>query len=163
MLLTNHTSGYGILGHIAITTSNKCEVDMPGKSGLKPSPNNNRHIPIKKWLSQYDQGKDYVKVYRIKKKSLASKVGSYAYHRFWAGKYSSGKHVHIKYELTIRLYSLSPSYCSKLVFQAYYYCSGKEKVVVPTRGFITPYQVVNSDPRHPIFYKKYGLHLVKTF
>ncbi|MCO7125632.1 hypothetical protein NIE88_07600 [Sporolactobacillus shoreicorticis] len=163
MLLTNHTSSYGILGHIAIATSSINIVDLPGKSGLKPLPNNNRHISIKKWLSQYSKGKEYVKVYRIKSKSLANKVGTYAYHRFWAGKYSSGKHVHITYSLTPHLYSLSPSYCSKLVFQAYYYGSGKEKVVVPERGIVTPYGMVNKNTPHPVIYKKYGLKLVKTY
>ncbi|MFT8709751.1 MAG: hypothetical protein ABF820_10005 [Sporolactobacillus sp.] len=163
ILLTNNTDP-GILGHVGIATSSSYILDMPGKTNFpQASPDNNRHITVSKWIANYARDGKYVKVFRINNSSLANEVSTYAYHNFYSEGNSGDKNVHITYEITPNLWSKSPSYCSKLVYQAYYYGSGSENVVVHEDGILSPYTLVSYDGPHPVFLPHFGLHFVVQY
>ena len=65
------------------------------------------------------------------------------------------KNIHIPYGIDSHRYQKSPSYCSKIVWQAYYYGSGDAKVVIPGSGIISPYALPNVT-----FYKEYGISVM---
>lgn len=140
IFVTNATSAAGIVGHAAIANGSNHILDMPGvKRGASPE-NNNRQLTVSQWLSKYSDG--WIKVYRIKDSSLAAQVARYADTHYYSSKGTTTKDIHIKYGLTPHLYSLTPSYCSKLVYDAYYYGSGSKSVMKKHSGYVFPYDLI---------------------
>ncbi|SNZ14222.1 hypothetical protein SAMN05421503_2273 [Terribacillus aidingensis] len=140
IFITNSTSGSGIVGHAAIANGSNHILDMPGVKRGKSKKNNNRQLTVSQWLSKYDNG--WIKVYRIKDKALAAQVAKYADRHYYSSKGTATKDIHIDYGLTPHLYSLTPSYCSKLVYDAYYYGSGSKNVMKKHTGYVFPYDLV---------------------
>lgn len=66
--------------------------------------------------------------------------------------------------ITNNLYSSNYSYCSKLVFQAYYYGTGSANVVyhISNGVVLSPYTLV-SDGSNKVFVPKYGLHISHSY
>lgn len=154
IFVTNATSAAGIVGHAAIANGSNHILDMPGPK-YKPKSDNNRQLTVSQWVDTYDSG--WIKVYRIKDSKLAAKVASYADTHYYSSKGTAKKDIHIAYALTPHLYSKSPSYCSKLVYDAYYYGSGSLKVIKPYSGYVFPYEI------HRQFYSNYKPSKVHTY
>ncbi|WP_369878239.1 hypothetical protein JNUCC21_14455 [Bacillus sp. JNUCC-21] len=153
IFITNSTSSAGIIGHSAIANGSNHILDMPGYGNKS---DNNRQLTVSQWVSKYNNG--WIKVYRLKNSSLAAQVGKYADRHYWSTTGSSKKNIHIPYKLTPHLYSVSPSYCSKLVYDAYWFGSGSASVLVKRSGYVMPFNLINND-----FTSKYRPSLVHRY
>ncbi|MBH0333661.1 hypothetical protein ABH14_28690 [Brevibacillus brevis] len=105
MLVSNATSSKGLTGHAAIVTDNLTVVHIGGV-GQHPE-----EISLSKFFKRYDNS---VKVIRYTSSRDAKKAGEWA--RTYAEEYSDAD-----YDLAVKLSGFTRTYCSKLVWQAYYY------------------------------------------
>ncbi|CEK36584.1 hypothetical protein UMC2PCS14_00081 (plasmid) [[Clostridium] sordellii] len=137
ILITNATSSFGILGHAAIANGNEYILDMPGGRNGRPYNDNNRQSTASAWFNDYRNG--WIRVFRIKNRSLAKQVGRYADRHYYSTNGSATKNVHIDYDMNADLYDMRKAYCSKLVYCAYWYGSGSLPVMRKKSGFIDPY------------------------
>lgn len=154
ILITGRGIG-GIVGHAAIMTTNAIVLEMPGGDGWwKGINDNNRQISVDKWFDKH--ASDWTTVYRCPDGGAATDAATWADHHYYNPTGGSEKTIHVTYHLTTDHRSISPSYCSKLVIQAYYYGTGNRKVVkdlsvigtaiVPStipEYFLSPYKLVN--------------------
>lgn len=152
IFITNSTSSAGIVGHSAIANGANHILDMPGYGNKK---DNNRQLTVSQWLSKYNHG--WIKVYRLKNSSMAAKVAKYADRNYYSSNGTSKKNIHIEYKIDHHLFRKSPSYCSKLVYDAYYFGSGSAKVVAVTSGYVMPYDLI------PLFTTGYRPSLVHRY
>lgn len=60
---------------------------------------------------------------------MANKCANYADRTFWNSTGGYHKNIHIDYRITSRLTTKNPNYCSKLVFQSYYWGSGSASFI----------------------------------
>ena len=130
--ITNNVSSKGFTGHAAIYT---------GKGKVKEAPGYGQPVRVKSFSdckkSTLKKRKGspkhrYIKVYRAPKK-YRGKAGNYAKSHF------NG----VPYSITTNPYSKSVTYCSKLVWQSYYYGAGRLSVlpVVTSQFIIEPYSL----------------------
>ncbi|WP_163652524.1 hypothetical protein [Listeria sp. PSOL-1] len=119
---------------------------MPGGGNWKRGiPDNNRQVTTKKYIQDHISYWNYV--YRVPNSSLAKKVAQYADRTFYSSKGTSKKDRHIDYAIDLYMKRKDPNYCSKLVYQAYYYGSGSLPVMNPYPSInapIPPQQVINT-------------------
>ncbi|XP_039746405.1 uncharacterized 30.3 kDa protein-like isoform X1 [Pararge aegeria] len=154
ILITGRGIG-GLVGHAAIMTTNNWVLEMRGGAGWQNGiKDNNRQVKKDKWFD--DHSSDWTTVYRCKDGSAANGAAVWADHTYYNPSGGLKKTKHITYIITSDVWSTNPSYCSKLVIQAYYFGTGKKKVVknlslidrviVPTsipNYFLSPYTLVN--------------------
>jgi hypothetical protein len=140
VFITNSTSSSGILGHAAIAASEAHILDVPGTK-YRPKDDNNRMSTLKAWTNQY--GDKWIAVYRMKDHpNLSYDAGHYAYTHFYSTNADiNNKNVHLTYGINDHLYEKSPTYCSKLVYQAFYFGTGSYNVVGVQHGFLSPYSI----------------------
>ncbi|MFI8716184.1 YiiX/YebB-like N1pC/P60 family cysteine hydrolase [Brevibacillus brevis] len=105
MLVSNTTSSKGLTGHAAIVTDNLSVVHIGGYG------ENPEEISLSKFFKRYNNS---VKVIRYTSSRDAKKAGEWA--RTYAAEYSDAK-----YDLAVKLRGFTHTYCSKIVWQAYYY------------------------------------------
>ena len=128
ILITNGTTSYGFTGHAAIAL-NAYEILHIQGPGYKPS------VVSPEWFEgEYlEDRNDWIKVYRSR-----DNIGRLAAQ--WAEK--TYRDSGASYKITFDLSTTHETYCSKLVWQAYYYGVGKE-VMPPalqtTSNLISPY------------------------
>ncbi|MDA2880028.1 hypothetical protein PEG74_03305, partial [Lactococcus cremoris] len=99
---------------------------------------NNRQLPKRQWITNHI--KEWTSVYRIRNTGLARQVARYADTHFYNTYGGATKNIHINYLVRSNLKVTNPNYCSKLVWQAYYFGSGNlpvmygisDSVVAPT-------------------------------
>ncbi|MBU5317541.1 hypothetical protein KQI30_14895 [Clostridium bornimense] len=141
ILITNGTSSAGILGHAAICNGDNVVLDMAG-AGLS-----SRQKSQSWWINHYkNNGSNrWVKVYRMKDYNLAKQAARWADRNYYSTTGSSTQNIFPTYSLSGSLYSKNPSYCSKLVFQAYYFGTGSTPVMTEPPSFRTihPYDLIN--------------------
>lgn len=141
IFITNATSSKGITGHAAIANSDNYILDVPGTK-YRPKNDNNRQLLLKDWVSYYNTG--WIRAYRLKDQSLAKKLAKYADRNFFSSKGTSVKTEKIEYDIDTHIYRKNPSYCSKLVFQSYYFGSGNVALMKPISGFMGPYGLIRT-------------------
>ena len=133
ILVTNASgsNNNGLTGHAAIAKNSKSVVEMPGYG------KHIRTIKFSKFRHNHKTGKGkYIKVYRV-----SSKKGKKA--AKWAAKQSKNKK--LKYSLGMNILNKHYSYCSKLVWQAYYYGAGKNTVRSKrSQQWVTPYKLAHN-------------------
>ncbi|MCJ8343600.1 MAG: hypothetical protein MJH09_12285, partial [Cetobacterium sp.] len=137
ILITNATASSGILGHAAIANGNEYILDMPGPRNGRSLKDNNRQLTASAWFNDYRNG--WIRVYRIKNRSVAKQVGRYADRHYYSTNGSATKNVHIDYKISSDLYNMKTAYCSKLVYCAYWYGSGSLPVMRKKSGIVDPY------------------------
>ncbi|XP_045520030.1 uncharacterized 30.3 kDa protein-like [Pieris brassicae] len=154
ILITGRGVG-GLIGHAAIMTTDYWVLEMPGgrgwQNGIK---DNNRQISKHAWFDVHSS--DWTTVYRNRDASVAHAAALWADHNYYNPSGGAKKTIHVTYKITTDIKSKNPSYCSKLVIQAYYFGTGKRKVIsnlsvsgrviVPTNipiYFMHPYTLVN--------------------
>ena len=132
IIITNGTSSAGILGHAGIATSSSYILHIAGK-GSHPA-----KISLSKWHKKYtNKGTDtWSKVYRHKTKTNAKAAATWAENTYLG----SGA----TYKITGNLASTSVTYCSKIVWQAYYYGPSSHQANGPTVGYRMPYDLPNT-------------------
>ncbi|UTR16470.1 hypothetical protein MM221_07985 [Salipaludibacillus sp. LMS25] len=129
ILVSNGTSYKGLTGHagIAISSNRILHIAGPNK---KPAV-----VSVKAWQKNYGivkgqrDGITHTKVYRVSNNS-AGKAGD------WASKNYKGKNY--KYGFGGKITSKNPTYCSKIVWQAY---NNQNKAKKPKTKIIGPYQL----------------------
>ena len=129
ILVSNGTSSYGLTGHAGIAISSSKVLHI---SGAKTNP---KVITSKQWQDRYGIVKGQVNgtkirtnVYRVSSTKVASKAADWSTKNYKGKKYS--------YMITSNLSSKNPTYCSKIVYQAY---SSAKAVNYPAGGIATPY------------------------
>lgn len=125
IFITNATSSSGILGHAGIAVSPYVILHIAGP-GQHP-----KLILTTTWFTQYENG--WTKVYRHSNSTTASQAAQWAYDTY---AYSNAE-----YQITMNLASTDVTYCSKLVWQAYYYGPNSPCANGPTVGVRLPYQL----------------------
>lgn len=154
ILITGRGIG-GLVGHAAIMTSNYWVLEMPGGKGWDHGiKDNNRQVPKDKWFDKH--ASDWTTVYRNRDGTVARQAADWADRTYYNPSGGATKTKHITYKISTDIWSTNPSYCSKLVIQAYYYGTGKKKVIrdlsiagriiVPStipNYFLPPYTLVN--------------------
>ncbi|AMD28911.1 hypothetical protein JT90_15525 [Listeria monocytogenes] len=160
-------------GHAAIATSNKYILEMSGggnpskwaTTGIK---NNNHQLNKHKWIFGGKE-QDYIKkptinywiqLWRVPQSSIANKAASYADKTYWNSNHKYEKNKHITYNLRSGTLTRNPNYCSKMVYQAYYYGTGNANVIeTATTGmtFVSPAAIPNT------FTGKYAPKKVGTY
>ncbi len=115
IFITNATFGQ-LTGHSGIMMTNGNILHIAG-IGETPDP-----ISVSNWHRNYTNAKSnsWTKVYRCVNGTAGIKAANWAYNTY----YNSGA----KYTITNNLASTNETYCSKLVWQAYYYGAGKSYV-----------------------------------
>jgi len=150
VIITSGTSSLGIVGHAAIANDNTSILDIPrpGKT--------TRSIPQKDWVKEY-VAKGWVRVYRMKDQSLAKSAARWADFNYYSTTGSTIQNIRPTYNINSDLYTTNPTYCSKIVFQAYWFGTGSAPVMKSTKGFVTPYGLIDR------FNDAYKPSLVKTY
>lgn len=143
VLITNGTSSKGLTGHAAIAISSKTVIHISG-SGAHPSTKS-----FASFKKDYGKGKKWVKVYRSKKAGAGTKAGNWAIKNYKGKKY--------KYGINTKLSKKNPTYCSKIIYQAYKYGASKKSIYDPGSHIISPYALPN------ISSNAYKLKKIKTF
>lgn len=124
VFITNGTSSAGLTGHAAIAISSTKILHIAG-IGCNPTT-----ISLSAWHSQYTVN-GWTKVYRHSSSSTASRAANWA-----ANTYEGSSAV---YMINNNLSSTYETYCSKLVWQAYYY--GADSATYLASGIVLPYSL----------------------
>ncbi|XP_028028442.1 uncharacterized protein LOC114241716 [Bombyx mandarina] len=154
ILITGRGVG-GLIGHAAIMTSDYWVLEMPGGDGWELGiPDNNRQVPKDQWFDMH--ASDWTTVYRCTDAEAAVMAARWADRTYYNPSGGEKKVKHITYQLTTDIWSTNPSYCSKLVIQAYYFGTGSKSVIkdlsligrliVPSTipsYFLRPYGLIN--------------------
>ncbi|EAD4096432.1 hypothetical protein C5754_15065 [Listeria monocytogenes] len=150
ILITNGTSSSGLLGHAAIANGNEYILDIPGKGKTT------RQKTTQWWMENYNKD-GWIKVYRLKDSSVANAAASWADKNYYSTNGTSKQNIFPKYGMTGSRYSKNPTYCSKIVLQAYYFGTGNKPVVQVFPSLVTVYDLPN------YFSKAYKPQQVKYF
>ncbi|XP_075972647.1 putative 30.3 kDa protein [Anticarsia gemmatalis] len=154
ILITGRGIG-GLVGHAAIMSTDYWVLEMPGGAGWANGiKSNNRQVSKHKWFDEH--ASDWTTVYRCPDRGVANQAASWADRNYYNPSGGSKKTIHITYRITPDIWKKNPSYCSKLVIHAYYFGTGKKKVIrdlsvigraiVPSTipsYFLSPYKLVN--------------------
>lgn len=137
----------GLPGHSAIATTNNYILEMSGGGNINSwlntgIENNNHQFNAENWLAgnweqdartggpgQLGYIKDWIQIWRVPDSSIANQVANYADRHFWSTTGSYKKNINLKYLIRPDLYSINPNYCSKFVYNAFWYGSGNAPVM----------------------------------
>ena len=125
-MIINGTSSAGLTGHAGIALSSTTILHI---AGARKTPTT---ITKSQWNSSYSS-KGWTKVYRSTNSTAAANAAS------WASKTYKGSNA--TYKITMDLSTTNETYCSKLVWPAYYYGAGTSHANGPTWGIRLPYQL----------------------
>ncbi|CUL10274.1 hypothetical protein E1Z16_12750 [Listeria monocytogenes] len=132
-----------VFGHAAIATTDNYILEMSGNQNIVSwfvggIANNNHQFTKQHWIfgTSNEQGarssahiSDWIQVWRLPNQDMAKKCADYADFKFWSSTHSYTKNRHITYRLTSGTLTFDPNYCSKMVFQSYYFGSGSASVL----------------------------------
>ncbi|CBW86729.1 Putative unknown protein [Listeria ivanovii subsp. ivanovii PAM 55] len=163
----------GGFGHAAIATSDTYILEMSGGGNIAKwlatgISDNNHQFSKDNWIfGKAEQGvrpskhiENWIQLWRIPDKSTANKCANYADATFWNSGHGYKKNRHITYRLTDATTTRNPNYCSKLVFQSFYYGSGNATVIQPSMAGLS---FVSSAALPNLFTGKYMPYKVGTF
>lgn len=131
IIITNGTSFSGLTGHAGIAISNTQILSIAG-------PFSNPSVQtITNWKSRYQKtgSSNWSRVYRVNKPIDATTA--YA----WAKK--TYQNSNSFYDITTNLAGTQYTYCSKIVWQAYYYGAGSHTIKKPAGLIVLPYSLPN--------------------
>lgn len=142
MIITNGTSSKGIAGHAAIAVSSKniLHIAGPGKKV--------EVISLTTFKNRYlKNSSSWIKVYRHPSENMAWKASQWAIKNY--------KDKDYEYKITGNKKVKDPTYCSKIVWQAYYNSGAKSKLNINASGVVAPYLL-------PDYFNKENFKLVQT-
>ncbi|PAF35566.1 hypothetical protein CHH58_16040 [Terribacillus saccharophilus] len=140
ILITNDTQASGITGHAGIMVAPGKILEIRGKGHEVTI------TTLYQWRTRYNK----TNVYRVSDYSVASAAAKWARANYFDSNRNPG------YQINTSLYSKSPTYCSKIVWQAFYYGTGAKKVMkTPLERMVHPYVLPN------LFYSNYKPYVVK--
>ena len=141
ILISNGTSFNGFTGHVGIAVSSNEVLHTANKNSVPEV------ISLNKWIETYgleapDEGfiPTNTEVYRFENADQPLWAGYPEKAAEWARRtYENSGY---EYEITTDLFSTNPTYCSKIVWQAYYYAGGQwgpRFMDIPKTNIPTPY------------------------
>lgn len=145
IFITNATVSSGIVGHAGIAINDTYVLHIPG-------PNKTTQLlTLSDWKSKYAGSNGTTWVHRVNSSDLASKAANWALKNYYNSSGStSSQNIKPKYEITTAISSTDPTYCSKIVYQAYY--NADQNVdgtwVYKKTGIVPPYHL-----RSNVFYQ----------
>lgn len=117
ILITNGTSAMGITGHAGIFLGhlgNGAILSIRG-FGYKPE-----MIGIATWMQRYGGSGNWTKLYRPAERYKPALAAEFAMNQYAGKDYSYG--------ITTNILGLDPTYCSKIVWQGYWYSSAAPQI-----------------------------------
>ncbi|PEQ00052.1 hypothetical protein [Bacillus toyonensis] len=88
---------------------------------------------------------------------MAAKAASWVDRNFYSTTGGATQNVFIMYGKYHYLYHINPTYCSKLVFQVFYYGDGFScSHMHPRSGFVAPYELIGAFKMAPELVKIYS-------
>uniref|UniRef100_A0A2A4JTB1 Uncharacterized protein n=1 Tax=Heliothis virescens TaxID=7102 RepID=A0A2A4JTB1_HELVI len=119
-ILINKKFKTGLIGHIAIMADDNYAIELPGGKGwFLGIADNNRLVSKDVWFDEYGSG--WTTVYRCPYKEVADSASDWAYRHYYNPSGGNIKTIHTRYKINLDFQSTNPSYCSKLVVQAFFY------------------------------------------
>lgn len=139
ILVTNGTSSSGLTGHAGIISPSGFVINLPGKNSSTVIKNES----LASFAKTYKDG--WIKVYKPVISNNGTKASQWAYNQYINGTVK-------KYEINLDPYDISNNYCSKFVYQSYYYGAGTNSLnrTAGTWDIISPYalcDIINSSLR----------------
>ncbi|EAF5666464.1 hypothetical protein ACKTFP_000434 [Listeria innocua] len=133
----------GGAGHAAIATTDNYILEMSGSQNFASwfiggISNNNHQFTKQNWIfgTSNEQGASsaphiakWIQLWRMPNQAMAKQCADYADAKFWSSTHSYTKNRHITYRLTSGTLTTDPNYCSKMVFQSFYFGSGSANVI----------------------------------
>lgn len=117
-----------IIGHAAIMVTDNKVLEMIGGNAKVDNLESNNTLNRKDYW--FDIHKNFaVTVYRCPNSDAAIGAADCAYRNYYNGAGGPAKTIHVKYQITFNVLSINPSYCSKLILQAYYYGNEGKNVI----------------------------------
>lgn len=145
IFITNATVSSGIVGHAGIAINSTYILHIPG-------PNKTTQLlTLSDWKSKYAGSNGTTWVHRVNSSDLASKAANWALKNYYNSSGStSSQNIKPSYSITTSLFSKDPTYCSKIVYQAYYYADQDVAGtwVYNRSGIVPPYHL-----RANVFYQ----------
>ncbi|MFC6200310.1 hypothetical protein ACFP1L_00200 [Lactiplantibacillus nangangensis] len=146
-------------GHAAIATTNNWIIEMSGggniinwtKTGI---PDNNHQFRTRDWAKNHI--KNWIEIWRPRN-GIGSSAATYADATFWSSTHGTKKNRHITYGIVAGPRTTNPNYCSKMVWQSFWFGTGNKNVATGTPAFITPKAL----PTY--FYKSYAPYKVGRY
>ncbi|MEH6943053.1 peptidoglycan amidohydrolase family protein [Bacillus sp. JJ722] len=138
IFISNRTSSKGLTGHSAIAVSDEKILHIRGYN------HTTQLLTLKQWKDDYGKkdSKTWTKVYRIKNTDDATKAGTWAYRNYYNPNGGASHTIKPKYGLGGGNMVKDPTYCSKIVWQAYRTGLGRGDVIKPPfSGLIMPYSL----------------------
>lgn len=120
MIITNATPFWGVAGHTAIVLNNNEVMHIPNPLS------NVSIIPTKKFINLHRNGT--IRVFRLNNLDKAKNAARWVLANY--------KKSNAKYKLTMNLSTIDETYCSKLIWQAYYYGVGSDIVSPAMRNMM---------------------------
>ncbi|EIB6117509.1 C40 family peptidase [Enterococcus faecalis] len=129
-LVTNGTSFGGLTGHAGIYVGNGLVMSIQG-GNYHPAT-----MHLMEWMYTYNKAGKWTKVYRPAGQYRPALAAQWAMNNYNGSGY--------KYGITTNIFGKNPTYCSKIVWQAYYYASAAAQVGGMKQPLIAaPYDLPN--------------------
>ncbi|XP_047023452.1 uncharacterized 30.3 kDa protein-like [Helicoverpa zea] len=127
----------GFIGHVAIMATDDHAIELPGGlTWMLGIADNNRVISKDAWFNDYGSG--WTTVYRCPDKAVADSAAEWAYLHYYNPLGLAEKTIHTLYRLNFDFESTNPSYCSKLVLQAFVFSNRPIIHKLHRYGFVIP-------------------------
>lgn len=136
IVTTSSTSSSGLTGHSGIVVSKDYILHFPGP-GVQPS-----RISLSSWLSKYNDGHTWI--HRVPGSTVRAQATSWAVKHYWnpSGSIYDSRTISTSYFISDYTFKTNPSYCSKIIWQGYYYGTGSTYVIANGRdNIIYPYRI----------------------
>ncbi|MDT0150296.1 hypothetical protein Q9R38_27635 [Priestia aryabhattai] len=137
IFVTNDAEYNGLVGHTAIAISSTAILQMTGPN--KPSD----ILSYGEFKKKYNKSGKHIWIYRHANASVGQKAADWARRHYWNYNGGSQQTLLPHYKINNNLYSTDPSYCSKLVWQAYYNTS-PSYIRPPLFKIVAPYTLMPS-------------------
>jgi len=132
VFVTTSTALGGLIGHSGIAIDGTYILHTPGGSG-----STSERITFDQWKNRYKDNGSKTWILRHPSASTATKAADWAKKNYWSTSGGSIRNIKPSYSITTDLYSKDPTYCSKLVWQSFYY-TDSSTVRVPGASVLSP-------------------------
>lgn len=122
----HNTSAWGIVGHAGIAVSSNSILHIAGASATAAT-----YSEWARWISDF--GLAHIQVYRCNSASRGNAAAQWAIDNYYDKT--------VTYQINTDLFSTSTTYCSKIVWQAYYFGAGSSSVDMPILNLVMPYDL----------------------
>ncbi len=128
-----NTAWGGVVGHSGIAVGTNKILHIAGQN-YTPS-----YIYLDDWTNnKYTDG--YTYIYRCSNVSAGANAATWGVNNYGA---TYAPYHNASYAITSNITSCNPTYCSKIVWQCYYFGAGSSYVDVPITGLIQPFDLPN--------------------